>query len=286
MSEIFSVDSSIVAIEPLPPTTQVVFHAINKSGSEALSNLLFEAFRLNGRSSEFHSHFRIPVTQEQFIDYVNARRSDRGFFIDHYMYGSVRPWPNRTYLTQFRHPLSRLLSAYNWLKKIAERENSSFPEFKSFVEESNGVYHSIVVQLGTNWHLFDTPDWRQRIEKLGAEGLYERSVEALEREIYAIGIAEYFEESIFLYASLLRLAQVPPWQRDKRNEDRPLSTEIDREVIELVEHINRWDYALYALAQRRFHAQFIAPQASTALKVYKDRCRGEYRDRLTLEVSD
>lgn len=284
MIELFPVDSRIVGVEPLPRNAQVVFHAMNKSGSEALSDLLWEAFEADGRSEEYFSHFRMPLSQSQFVDLVSERRSQGGVFIDHYMYGGLPPWPSRVYMTQFRHPLSRLLSSYNWLKRIAQNDGDAFPDFKGFVEESNGVSHSLVVQLGTNWRDVDTPEWISRVSKLNAEQLFDRSIEALEREIYAVGIAEYFEESIFLYATLLGLTRVPPWRRDKRNEDRPLSGDIDKEAIELVEHVNKWDYTLYEYAKKRFESQFIGIEGCTDLTVYKRRCEGEYRDRLIKSI--
>lgn len=277
--ELFVVDSGIIREAPLAPDVQVVFHAMNKSGSEALSNVLQQAFTAYRRYDEFHSHFRLGLNQQQFFDRVNNHKGG-GFFIDHYLYGSLKPRPGRVLLTQFRHPLPRLLSAYNWIKRHTPNGETNFPVFKKWVEQMRGVYHSQVVQLGINWAGVGTPEFSKQMQRLQAAELYERSMAALEREVFAVGIAEYFEESIFLYAKLLRLPQVPAWQRDKRNEDRPLSTEIDREAIELAEHVNRHDYMLYNHAVAKFWTQFVEPQSSKKLDVYKLRCSGEYRDRL------
>lgn len=277
--ELFAVDPGIIREQALAPEVQVLFHAMNKSGSLAISEVLHQAYVAANRKSEFLSHFQVRANQPQFNAMVNDLRGG-GLVIDHYLYGGPPPRPGRVLITQVRHPLSRMLSAYNWLKKRSPQGEANFPEFKKWIKLTRGVSHSLIIQLGLNWRHAGTEAFRQAIMRLQAPEVYERAMNALEREIFAVGVAEYFEESIFMYAKLLRLAKVPAWQRDKRNEDRPLSTDIDREAIELVEHVNRHDYLFYAAVVERFWTQFDAPERSERLQAYKQRCSGEYRDRL------
>lgn len=277
----FDVELTLPRIETLGPDTQVVFHAINKSGSEAVSNVMHAAFARAGYPDRLHSHFRMPIDQEEFIRRVDTHVGG-GLFIDHYLYGWVRPRPRRVMITQFRHPLPRILSAYQWLKSRHERTTGMpFESLESFVESTRGTAHCLVLQFGVNWKNVDTKVWFDYVARFSAAELYQRSLDALDREIFALGIAEHFEESLFLYARLCGLAKLPPWVRDQRNPDRTLSTSIPASTVRLIEQVLELDYRLYDHALDRFWAQFESASFGASLQAYKAVCAPQYRDRIS-----
>lgn len=277
---LYDVKLDIPSLEPLSPRTQILFHAINKSGSEAVSNVLHNSFEAAGRTHRLHSHFRMPIDQSAFIHLVDTHQGG-GLFIDHYLYGWVKPRANRVMISQFRHPLPRILSAYNWLKNIHQtRSRRKFKSLASFVRETEGKGHCLVLQFGANWKEVDSPEWLRRVGRVSAQELYERSLDALDRDLYAIGIAEHFEESLFLYAKLCGLKKLAPWVRDVRNPGRPLSTEIDKSTVRLIEKVLHYDYMLYEHALARFWKQFEGATFGPSLQAYKSSCSDQYNDRI------
>lgn len=258
----------------------MVFHAINKSGSEAVSNVMYRAFEAAGCPERLHSHFRMSVSQEEFIRRVDQHVGG-GLFIDHYLYGWIRPRPHRIMITQFRHPLPRILSAYQWLKtKHEQSTGTSFMTLDAFVEGTKGISHCLILQFGVNWKGVDTQDWFRYVSRFSARDLFERSLDALDREVYAIGIAEHFEESLFLYALLCGLQKMPPWQRDQRNPGRPLSSTIQPPTVRLIEEVLELDYRLYDYALDRFWSQFEGASMGKSLDAYKAACASQYNDRI------
>ncbi|HET7413430.1 MAG TPA: hypothetical protein VFJ18_12300, partial [Pararhizobium sp.] len=117
-------------------------------------------------------------------------------------------------------------------------------------------------------------------KRLSAKDLYEISVDTLEREIYVIGIAELFEQSIFTFAALCGIESVSAWATDVRNKNRPLINEISSSDQDLIREFFEWDFQLYEYALERFHKQANHIQFGSSLEVYQDACKGQYKDRL------
>ena len=67
--------------------SEVVFHAINKSGSMALENAITESFDYSGRSSEYLSHYKIKGKSESFYEKVNTSSSK--FVVAHYLWPRI-----------------------------------------------------------------------------------------------------------------------------------------------------------------------------------------------------
>ena len=266
---------------------QVVFHGINKSGSKAMASVLRRALIHAKRPDEdlSHYHCKPPVSLDEFRSRVEAKPG-RSLVVGHYLYGYLRPQPRRIWVTQFRHPLPRIISAYHWLKNkhIAARGSAEgFYSFSKFVYSSRGVAHSQVLQLGRGFGKYGESDAKM---SLSGENLFEMSVEALERDFTAIAIAERFEESIFTFAGLLGLETVDAWRKDDRNKGRPPIEELTVAERGLVREIYHWDYKLYDWALKRFDEQCSKIDFGPGLAEYAKACSGEYKDRLVGESAD
>lgn len=260
---------------------QIVYHGINKSGSMAMSNAIGEAYKWAGRESEFLSHYRIPGSDQDFQARVDGMHGQRAFIVDHYLFGALKPTPQRIWVTQFRHPLPRILSFYQWLKNKHEAEHGTtegYPSIIEFTRASHGTRHSQIAQFGSGFG----PNRNLRNRHVAARDMFHISVDAIEANIYAIGIAEYFEESIMVFAGLAGLASVAPWVRDNRNKGRPLADEITAEERSVIEEVYEYDFALYEYALARFQKQNEAFGAALTdgLEPYRAACIGQYKDRL------
>ena len=264
---------------------QVIFHAINKSGSMALENAITEAFDYFGRSSEYLSHYKIGGTSESFYEKVNSESPK--FVVAHYLWprkigkltGLIPPFKSdRIWFTQFRHPLPRVLSCHNWLKRKSEKKGESFPSLKEFVINSRGLSHSMVNQFGGEWELFK----KDGETRPTSESCFKASIDALENNVHTITIAEKFEESLFLVGRLCNLPSLSPWVRDNRNPGRKLYNEISDEERELIEQVYSYDYMLYDYAIKRFNNQLQQIDFGSNLESYKTACLDQYKDRILI----
>lgn len=261
-----------------PGSSQVVFHGINKSGSLAMANVLQEAFQFEGRESEFISHYHQGSYTVDMQAKVDAAPAGRGFVVGHALYGALRPMPNRIWVTQFRHPLPRIVSCYHWLKRKHEtKEGSAYMSLREFAERSGGISNSQVSQFG----LGNGPRRISRRRNLKAHDLLDITIDTLHAHFSLIGIAEYFEESIFAFAASCGLTSVTPWVRDDRNKGRTLVGELAPEDVQLIEECYAADFALYEHALSLFKEQSrkLGFDAEV-LGSYQEACKTQYKDRI------
>jgi hypothetical protein len=258
--------------------TQLAFHGINKSGSLAMANVIKESCDYFGLTSNLLSHYHLGGSVENFMTDVNSRLCCNNLLISHYLYGALLPRPNRVWITQLRHPLPRILSCYQWLKNKSERINGvgSYDSLDVFIEKTKGVAHSQVSQFAFNWG-----SRRRMLSKsLDASDMLALTMDALERDFSILGIAEYFEESIFIFASLCGLPSVAPWVRDVRNPGRLNSNEISTASTELISEVFKMDFLLYDWALARFQSQLKLFDFGSELDEYKIACSDQYNDRI------
>lgn len=257
---------------------QLVFHGINKSGSLSMANVLKESFDYEGRSASLSSHYHLGGTVDDYILGVNRSFCRDNLLISHYIYGALSHRPNRVWITQFRHPLPRILSCYQWLKNKHERINGvgSFLALDDFITQCKGVKHSQVAQFAFNWG-----SRRGLLSKrLHAHDMLELTMDALERDFPLLGVAEYFEESIYIFASLCGLKSVAPWVRDVRNPGRLNSKEVSMSTVDLINDVFKSDFLLYDWVLSRFHNQLKVFDFGDDFLEFKMVCADQYNDRI------
>ena len=253
---------------------QVVLHGINKSGSGTLTHVLADAYYAEDRANQFFStYLALPRKHERMREII-AHSTGHAFFGGHYLYDSYPAGPERVLITQFRNPLPRVRSAYQWQ---VSRHGIDEP-FEQWVRDTRGIQHSQVFQFGIGFSP-DAPDWRS----LSGEEVLARAIDRVERDVSWFGIAEYFEESVFMAAALCGLPSVGAWTRDDRNAGRPLVDTWPQHEIDLVQDVFRWDFELYAWAVRRFKDRLSGLTMGPELARYQAACRDEYNDRLDVD---
>lgn len=286
MTEWFPVEAKSPMFDGLDDV-HVIFHGINKSGSKSMATVLRRALFHAKRSQDAFSHYHMKpaVPMDEFRDLIDTKKG-RFLAVSHYLYGSLRPAPRRIWVTQFRHPLPRIISAYNWLKNKHVKVHGTaerFYSFAKFVYASRGTQHSQVMQLGRGFGRYSESNAKM---SLSGETLFELSIEALEREFTAIAIAERFEESIFTFAGLLGINSVDSWVGDDRNKGRPPVDELTVAERDLVREVFHWDYRLYDWALKKFEEQCSKIEFGPSLQRYKHACSSQYKDRLVGDTAD
>ena len=265
---------------PICRERKIIFHGVNKSGSLCLTNVLRDAFIKENRKDEFHSHYHVEgVTLLTFLELIKATPPP-GFFVDHYLFGNVDlNEPDAAMITQFRHPLPRMMSCYEWLRKKHHSKTGSsagFPDFETFLRQGRGKSHSQIVQFGAGFG----EDKQQLLTSLTTRGLFERSIENLERYVCFAGIAELFEETIFSVAHICGISRVPAWKRDERNAGRPMASTLPQSTVDLLRDIYRYDFELYDWAKKRFERLLSEIEIGGEIEAYKQKCASQYKDRL------
>lgn len=257
--------------------TQVVFHGVNKSGSLVMTTLLHEAYRHHARANQFFSTYVSVPRQLDLLTDIVEHSSGHAFFGAHYLYGAVDLTPtSRRMVTQFRNPLPRARSCYQWLSNKAQEQGRDYPGFEQWLVATKGTAHSQVRQFGVGY----APGHEAVERSANPEELFERSVQAIERDVSWFGIAEYLEESAFCLAALCGLSSIEAWTRDDRNVGRPLVDDWAPGEADLVREVYRWDFALYDWALETFRKRVAELDFGPDLEAYREACRGEYKDRL------
>ena len=264
----------IAEFEGIAGEVQVAFHGINKSGSLAMAKVIRDAYGIAGRQDEFFPHYFRDISLGDYIDEVATLRGP-AFLAGHYLYGNLPPTPGRVLVTLFRHPLPRVLSSYNWTMRKAQQSPGPVPTLDAWVERSKGKAFSQIIQFGCGHGRHS-----RSLRALPNDAIFELCIDAIEREVFCFGLAEQFEESIFLFAALCGLPQVRAWKRDVRNAGRPLSSEIPDASRQLIEEVFRYDFELYDYAVATFRKRIAGIDFGPDLQRYKDACAPEYRDRL------
>ncbi len=256
---------------------KVVFHGVNKSGSMVMTRVLDNAYHNAGRGHQFFStYLKVPRDHDRLLALID-RSKGHAFLGAHYLYGAFTLRPGEHLLaTQFRNPLPRVLSCYQWLKNKRDAVGEPYPSFEEWVPKTRGVTHSQVEQFALGF----SPEGRAKVSTSHGDELLEQAMTNIETDVSWFGIAEYFEESAFAMAAICGLPTLPAWQRDDRNANRALVEDWPAGRVDLVREVFRWDFLLYEWALERFRNNLSRLEFGSDLERYKSACADQYKDRL------
>jgi hypothetical protein len=269
---------------PLPtgsPERNIIFHGVNKSGSLAMSEVLRSSYYASGRANRFFSSYHsLPSNTEAIINIAHASEPNGTLFVSHYLYGAVDlARAQAIMVSQFRHPLPRVLSVHEWLRKhhvATQGADKPFASLEEFVSKSKGISHSQIAQFSVGYG----PGWQERLKSTTAEEMRDLSIAALESGVHWFGLAEYFEESIFAMASMCGLSAVPPWSRDDRNTGRKMSWDVSQETRDLISFHFKEEFEFYNFAKALFLSRISTLNFGGDFRQYCVDCNSEYKDRL------
>jgi sulfotransferase famil protein len=281
MEQFYSVALHNAGHLPTAADKKVVFHGVNKSGSLAMANVLRQSYQRASRTHQFLSHYhRSPSRLDELFESIRRNGGGHSLFIAHYLFRAPQIRNCKfTYVSQVRHPLVRTLSVHNWLKKNHRKRNNGddgFPGLEEFVKQSKGRAHSQYSQFGIGFG----KNRARLMSKLTNQQIFDRAIAAVEADFGWIGIAEYFEESIFAMCHLLGLPEVAPWQRDRRNEDRIALASLSPSTVALIEEVYQYEFRFYDYVKARFLSAVSRVDFGPAFAEYKHICTPEYRERI------
>jgi hypothetical protein len=209
------------------------------------------------------------------IEIIDASSEGHAFFVGHQLFDAFRRDEGQVVLTQLRHPLPRIVSAYQWLKNKPGAADS-FPTLDEFVREGRGVNHAQITQFGVGFG----QEARKLRRNLSAAEVRERAQEALLERVDWFGIAEHMEESLYTYAAICGLPALRPWLRDERNTGRTLVWDLPEATTELIEEVYSEELAFFEWARGLFRERLSGLRLGGDFEDYQRACAGEYKDRL------
>lgn len=257
----------------------VVFHGANKSGSLAMSEVIRDAYRAEGRLDQFVSTYhREPQSLEDFAVLLGSA-TDHAFFVSHYIYRRMA-LPSHALLTsQVRHPIPRVLSVYGWLQRGHLRKRGTldgFPNLRDWILRTQGTHHTQMVQFAVGF----AEDRRDAVNGLRRSEIRDIALENLHTDFAWFGVAEFFEESIYAMAHMCGLKAVPPWAKDVRNSKRPRLADTDDRTVELIRQVFEYEIEFYEAALVTFKKRMEHIDFGPSIDEYKERCSNEYGERL------
>ena len=277
-TELFPIE---VTSELLSARTEgpVAFHGVNKSGSLAMADVLRKSYYAADRADEFFSVYHgVPRHMSDLCDILTHSRG-HNFFVAHNLFGAVELPVTGAMVTQVRHPLSRTLSIWGWMKRnYLNREGNleGLPSLQEWVPVLKGYKHTQMFQLAMGFR----DGVPTRDPKMPLQDICDIATANLEQAFDWFGIAELFEESIFAMARLCGLPAVVPWERDTRNQWREPAADLDQEAVDLIRGSLEHEFVFYERALSLFRRRLDKVDFGASLPAYKARCGAEYSERI------
>jgi hypothetical protein len=276
--DLFAVDVS-GALPQFDASKPVVFHGVNKSGSLAMSKVLFDAYTRAGRETEFVSTYQNrPREYDKFLELLGSAQG-HGFYVSHYIYKAIQMPPGARLVSLLRNPMPRMLSVYGWVRRNYIRRNNSedgLMPFEMWVRKLRFKHHTQMVQFAVGF----SADRKALVKQMPAPSILELAKENLLQDFSWYGFAEYFEESIFAFASMCGIKEVAAWQKDTRNKWRVPLVSVEQPVLDRLRDQMRYEIEFYDWALDLFKKRIAQIRFAGDFEKYKAACLQEYGERI------
>jgi hypothetical protein len=226
-----------------------IFMHLHKTGGTTVMSLLHDhypparIYSMNGRD-----YRRSMMRFKQ----LSAATRDRFGLIKGHMFFGVHSTLTRpaVYFTMLRHPLSRMLSLYNYLCELRSPSAAGVPDMSladfvrsgSMLMADNGMARMLA---GVD---FDEIPYGQCDQSVAA-----RAVDHLQQHFSAVGLTEQFDASLLLFKQCLGWRRLPFYARRNVTRRTALCRDnIDAETAAAVEPYLIWDLAVYDAARNVF----------------------------------
>lgn len=262
---------------------KVLFHAVNKSGSGALSRVLRESFIENSHCNRFISpYFSFPKDDLLFKRIV-TKSIPPIFFLDHYLYRSVVV-EDPVWLSMVRHPLPRILSVYGWLMKkhSVTHPNEPFVNLEEFIIKSRGKKHTQMAQFAFGFGR----DHKANINNNKAEDIFEIAMSNIDNDFLIVGVSDYLDEFLFVLHEIFDYKFINLWAEDTRNLSRPKISNLSTTLIDLIYEVYKEEFKFFDNIRKKFLKLIEGVEFSGDYLEYKRMTIGLYKERQCFEYDN
>ncbi len=190
----------------------------------------------------------LSEARKQQIKIVNAHF---GFGLHEFLH---RPY---TYITFLRNPIDRVVSMYYYLHSTRNIQTNPLPSdlsLKDFVQTYQRIQNGMTKYLSgviLKDQLADQSPNSTTNSQCATETDLELAKKNLKEHFKVIGLAERFDESLFLFNKTLGW-KIPLYDKNNVSKNRPSKKTVSNDTLSLIEKENEFDIQLYEYAKEVF----------------------------------
>lgn len=209
----------------------------------------------------------VPDLQQSISHFQNLPRSEREKLrcvMGHGTYGLHDHLPGSTeYITIFRHPVSRVISNYYYVRRS--------PEHRVY-EEANEMSLREYATSGVNTAL-DNQMTRNVTGTTGGgdEKTLQKAKDILDKRFGVVGLVKRFDESLLLMKERYGWEDIAYRKRNVTS-DRPRKEDLLEHTIQEIEERNQLDIELYEYGQNRLSRKLERTDLNRKLRSLRRKC--------------
>lgn len=233
---------------------QLAFYHIPECGGTSFLGALQKV--LGGQNPTFFADLNYNEQMQAFLD-LPAEQRHAPLLVHSHMPGRLRGLlhPSAKVVSVVRDPMQRAISGYYWNRRHRGQGLFWVPE----AIEQGVSLREWVEGAGHGHILHDT--LTAQLDRLRRDPLEDPPntypsdprfvLDVADAEMDFLGCTEFFDESLFIIATLLGLSRIPKWQR-AGSASPPDRGDLDPAIIRKLEKLLEVDLALYQLCRKRF----------------------------------
>ena len=245
----------------------VIFQHIPKAAGSTILSILRRKYSPSERC-----HLTGPggIREAEFARMPLEQRAQFRLIMGHLFFGIHRHVPGpTTYLTLLRHPVDRVVSHYQYVKRtphhyLYDRVVAENMSLEAYV--SSGV--SLELNNGQVRSLYGPEHQATEYGRCSREMLIQAQRNL--RECYSVvGITERFDESLLLMRQKLEWTNLPLYDAKNVSRKKGGETAVSKQVISIIERDNVLDLELYEDVSKSFAADVEQAEISRELRHFR-----------------
>lgn len=251
--------------QSLSPGDQLCFIHIMKTAGSTLTPLLDAKFHLQAicPSPAYLEEINPAAKPGLGVEAIADLMTTYSFIRGNFSYREIAPYVKRpVYLTMIRHPIDRVISFYEYIKRIKEppKREDTRAAYEVLRDASSGslldfvCYPHPIVQESVSNH-----QMRQLAPAIDASLSDEEQFILAQKTLDSfawVGVTERFQDSLFLLSYIFGWYPIVEYANLKVAPDRPQPTELDAETLDALMQCNQLDLKLYEQALERLDQCF------------------------------
>lgn len=233
---------------PDPPETIIFLH-IPKAAGTSFKRILDRNFQkeeiyfLHSEADEEAGENELKSLPDDVKQRYHLIYGHQYFGLHHYLPGTV------SYISILRDPFERAISHYHFVRRV---QHNRLHDDALKVTLEDYVLQEVAGKELDNGQTRRLAGVRDNVDC--DQAMLEMAISNIENHFKAIGVAERFDETLFLMKKALGLSSI--YYNHANRTQRPKNEPIPASTIDLIKEKNRFDLLLYDYVQKRLDTQW------------------------------